>query len=67
MIEKTSKIQHRCTAQEKSTWKKRVDNAIDTGKDAKKCEGERSDDEYWEEMLFLSLGQRKWNIGCGCG
>ena len=25
------------------------------------------DEEYWEEMLFLSRGPRKWNIGCGCG
>lgn len=26
-----------------------------------------NDEEYWEEMLCVSLGPRGWNIGCGCG
>ena len=29
--------------------------------------GELTDEEYWEEMLFISLGPGGWNIGCGCG
>ena len=28
---------------------------------------ELTDEEYWEEMLFISLGPCGWNIGCGCG
>ena len=25
------------------------------------------DEDYWEEMLFISRGPNGWNIGCGCG
>lgn len=35
--------------------------------DSLKCGANISDEEYWEEMLFTSLGPRGWNIGCGCG
>lgn len=28
---------------------------------------EKSDEDYWEEMLFISRGPSGWNIGCGCG
>lgn len=28
---------------------------------------EKSDEDYWEEMLFISRGPNGWNIGCGCG
>ena len=41
----------------------KVDNANGT----EKKEDKQKDEEYWEEMLFLSLGPRGWNIGCGCG
>jgi len=34
--------------------------------DPKAIEFVSDDEEYWEEMLFLSRGPRKWNIGCGC-
>lgn len=30
-------------------------------------EMEKSDEDYWEEMLFISRGPNGWNIGCGCG
>ena len=26
-----------------------------------------SDEEYWEEQIFISRGPAGWNIGCGCG
>lgn len=28
---------------------------------------EKNDEDYWEEMLFISRGPNAWNIGCGCG
>jgi|GEM_PF-6426428 len=26
-----------------------------------------SDEDYWEQMMFISRGPAGWNIGCGCG
>ena len=44
---------------------------IETGLDREKASGlsrpAESDEEYWEEMLFISRGPTGWNIGCGCG
>lgn len=49
------------------------ENKDKEGKDIFNCcdknseKSEKSDEDYWEEMLFISRGPTGWNIGCGCG
>ena len=67
MMKGISKAQNKDAGSEKPIRQECFDDKNISEKDKDKCEYMSDDEEYWEEMFFLSLGPRKWNIGCGCG
>ena len=66
MDENAKKPDKRAKKKERAA-QKRSNDKCDMGLDPISTECVSDDEEYWEEMLFLSRGPRKWNIGCGCG